>query len=352
MKAIMPLDKTWHEITSTPDILAYLFDDTSRVGDLAIRIKQKAITQMLFVGSGDSYAVAQFIAEHYESQLMISCEAIQSYEFVHKTPSLFEESAIFIITASGRPSPIIDALTIASNSNAFVIVVTNHENTQLLSQADYMLCTGAQKQGVPTQSTTASLLLLMQLAIYIKAQHIENDLADLRFTITNTIFNDIQKKAFLYHVDENYPFEEPHIFLSTGNAYFIAEIGCNLLACGPQLLAHSFLIEEYHHSLRLLHDNHLRRFILLLSDKKHEPLFLRTAKTLASQGANVLLLCAYPLEEKQTNKLTTITFPCRTSIEFKLYSLIFLQILSLKLAEHWVAQGGVRAFSNDNGRKQ
>ncbi|WP_285317217.1 SIS domain-containing protein [Providencia rettgeri] len=347
MKAIMPLDKTWQEIISTPRVLAYLLEEPHLVRELAIGIKQQTITQMLFVGSGDSYAIAQFIAIYYEKQLGIDCKAIQSYEFVNGARLLLKDSVVFIITASGRPSPVIDALAIASDSSAFVVVVTNHKNDRIREQANFVLYTGAEKQGIPTQSTTASLLLLIQLSIYLKSSDINDALAELRLIVENLAAPIIQKKTIEYQIDRNYPFEAAHVFLSTGITSFIAEMGCNLLACGPQLLAHSFLIEEYHHSLRLLHDNHLRRFILLLSDKKHESIFLNTAKTLVAQGASVILLSAYPLKENDMNGFMVITFPCSTSTEFSFYSLNFLQVLSLKLAEHWVAQGGVRAFSNN-----
>ncbi|MCP5756656.1 SIS domain-containing protein, partial [Klebsiella pneumoniae] len=72
-------------------------------------------------------------------------------------------SLVVVISASGRPSPVLDALAHALTTKASVVGMTNSPGSPFANLSSRMLFTLASKKGMPTQSSSATLFLLMRL---------------------------------------------------------------------------------------------------------------------------------------------------------------------------------------------
>lgn len=353
---IMPLADTQQELDSTADVLMHLWNQRQTVQLVAHHLAKHTFNQVILVGSGDSLAVAQLASHDMESMLSIPCRVWQSYEFIQQAESLLDTSCLVIaISASGRPSPVLDALKLAINSDATVIGITNQPDNPFSQLPDYSLLTYAKKRGIPTQSTTATLFLLLllscELAYYQKTityeyyqlvLHSLNGVAKQLPDVQRTLMQQEQWR------DRSHFFQLPITFLSTGSTNAIATLGSNLMSCGPQLNTNAFLLEEYHHSLRL-NQAHKGQIVFLFSPFiDSQNLIAETVQTLQHADVEVIILSPHsyfssrPTHFKHaTDQLSALEIAA-INRQTNFYHLIFLQRLSLQLAADYIAADGVR----------
>lgn len=170
LTAIMPLTATRSEIDATDSLLMQL-DRTWPSLFADIKIDTCGISQLILVGSGDSWAAALIAAAWIEEKSQLRCIARQTFEFLNSDiQRCGRETLIVIISASGRPSLVTDALRYALSSQAQVVGLTNSTGSPFSVLTENMLFSSAQKKGMPTQSTSATLYLLLRLIDFISGK--------------------------------------------------------------------------------------------------------------------------------------------------------------------------------------
>lgn len=351
--AIMPLIKSRLELDSTVAALNHLWLQRHTIENIAFQLANQDIRQVFLVGSGDSLAVAQLVCCDMESMLAVPCRAYQSYEFISDAHFLLDEHClVIIISASGRPSPVLDALSVASGSPACVVGITNQPVAQFNRLANYCLFTGAVKRGIPTQSTTAALLLLSLLAAELSycQNKIEMAYRDAVIDSLLQMINRMQQvqisaRDYWLQQDRSLFFNQSITFLATGCCAAIAPLAVNLLSCGPQLHAEFFLLEEYHHSLRLFQVNSSWLFMIFAPACEAAALVTKTALQLKHAGASVITVL--PEHYKSLSEPFSLMSLTDINRSANFYHLVFLQELSLQLANDFINQGGIRASLNN-----
>lgn len=165
----MPLDATWTEIGGTPLAVEYALESlASSIKDLAAALTLRRIARVAVVGSGDSLVVGLMAAAAFAEFAGRPLEAVQAYEYAaYGHPDFGPDRAVLVVSSSGRPSPTRDALARALAGEAFVIGISDRagEDNPFLTRPPFALCPGAAKRGIPTQSTSATLAVLLRLAV-------------------------------------------------------------------------------------------------------------------------------------------------------------------------------------------
>ncbi len=131
----------------------------------SVQLDKRAVERVCIVGSGDSWTVALCAAAWLGKYTHLFCSALQTWDFLQTDLTRYQkETLIIILSASGRPSLTVDALSHAVCSNAQVLGVTNCPGTPFCAITENMLYTWANKQGIPTQSSSVTLYTLLRLA--------------------------------------------------------------------------------------------------------------------------------------------------------------------------------------------
>lgn len=126
------------------------------------------IDRVVLVGAGDSLAVLIGARQALETALGVPCEAVQSLEFAYYRAGLIGTgTAVIALSSSGETTRTVEALLVAQDAGAYTVALTNTPGSTLEAEADLALSIAATRVGWPTQSSTAALALLLELAVRI-----------------------------------------------------------------------------------------------------------------------------------------------------------------------------------------
>jgi glucosamine--fructose-6-phosphate aminotransferase (isomerizing) len=137
--------------------------------------------RLVLVGCGDSLAVMIAARAAFEAMLGIPCEPVQSMEFAYYQAALVgSRTAVIVLSSSGETTRTVEALLVAQHRGAYTVGVTNTPASTLATEADVALKVEATRVGWPTQSSTAALALLLELAILAGEKRVPEVAAPLR----------------------------------------------------------------------------------------------------------------------------------------------------------------------------
>jgi glutamine---fructose-6-phosphate transaminase (isomerizing) len=159
-------DATYPELIAQPEVIrrnwAQAQDALARV---ATTIVARAPTRALLLGAGDSLAVMIAARAALESGLGIVCEPIQSLELAfYLAHQLSDNTLVIALSSSGETTRTLEAVLLAQAAGALTIALTNQPASTLAAESDHTILVDATRNGWPTQSSTAALALLLQLA--------------------------------------------------------------------------------------------------------------------------------------------------------------------------------------------
>jgi glucosamine 6-phosphate synthetase-like amidotransferase/phosphosugar isomerase protein len=126
------------------------------------------VRRVVLVGCGDSLAVMVAARQALESMLGVPCEPMQSLEFAYYQADLADEgTAVIALSSSGETTRTVEALLMAQLRGSYTVAITNTAGSTLQTEATTSLQIEATRVGWPTQSSTAALALLLELAIRV-----------------------------------------------------------------------------------------------------------------------------------------------------------------------------------------
>lgn len=126
------------------------------------------VTRLVLVGCGDSLAVMIAARHALEAALGVSCDPMQSLEFAYYHAALVDSgTAVIALSSSGETTRTVEALLMAQRREAYTVSLTNTDGSTLQAEAENALTIHATRVGWPTQSSTAALALLLELAVRV-----------------------------------------------------------------------------------------------------------------------------------------------------------------------------------------
>ncbi|MDT5325183.1 MAG: hypothetical protein QOF25_2335, partial [Mycobacterium sp.] len=139
------------------------------------------VRRVVLVGCGDSLAVMIAARQALECMLGVPCEPMQSLEFGYYHAHLVNaDTAVIALSSSGETTRTVEALLVAQHLGSYTVSLTNTAGSTLQSEADTSLKIEATRVGWPTQSSTAALALLLELAIRLGERRVPNAAVPLR----------------------------------------------------------------------------------------------------------------------------------------------------------------------------
>lgn len=232
------------------------------------------VTRIVLVGCGDSLAVMIAARQALESALGVPCEPMQSLEFAYYHAALVDSgAAVIALSSSGETTRTVEALLMAQHREAYTVSLTNTDGSTLQTEADTALKIEATRVGWPTQSSTAALALLLELAVRVAERRNHASATPLRAALQSLpdlmgqVLTRIDPVIARIAQDEVAAGVQTVLFAGAGPNLASAIVGAAKVKECTTLHAIDIQTEEYHH---------------YNSQKAGEPLFL-----LAPSGPSV-----------------------------------------------------------------
>jgi glucosamine--fructose-6-phosphate aminotransferase (isomerizing) len=341
MNEIMPFDTSKQEIFEQPHVFKRVFQNSKRtIRELAKHLVDRNVKSLILLGSGDSYYAGLCTKFAFEEYAGINLNVIQAYEFASfGSVHVNSESAVIIISSSGRISTTRDALAKAKTTGAYIIGITDNEfvGNPFIEQTDFFIVPGAKKSGWPTQTTSSTIGILIELSIFLgfenkhnsekESYELLNELDKIPNKIQSVLDNYSNEFRILTHIYQN----QKIIFLGSGPGFGVANIGTALMAEGPGIISTCFYIEEFFHALRTYslepgdlviliapNDSSIPRYEDVLEIAKRTGIYLVVVTVegvdMFDKGSNLVLKT--PLVPVPMNPLLAIIMVHRITISF------------------------------------
>lgn len=349
-QAMMPIAATQREVDAQPQRVVRLLDEREgEIRRLAQRLAQRNIRQIFASGSGDSWFAAQAIALAWEEYAGLPFRAHQAYEYAaYGARGEDEETAHFVISSSGRPTTTWDALDRSLAAGAYVVGVTDNASPEnpFVSKATEALVVGAVKVGWPTQTTTATMALLLDLAIatgaargWLAQQDAQRLSAELRATAQR--MNEVQAAAapWAQRLARELSGQRFFTLVGGGPGYAVCQMGSALLAEGPQQIGLPLTVEEFHHALRIAAIGQGEPVILIAAGGASAARCRDTARVVRQWNARLIPLVTPELRDLLDDGEDGFLLPATPEPFSPLLTVLPLQLLSLALAGARVAAG-------------
>jgi glucosamine 6-phosphate synthetase-like amidotransferase/phosphosugar isomerase protein len=224
------------------------------------------VRRVVLVGCGDSLAVMVAARHAIESMLGVPCEPVQSLEFAYYRAGLADSTtAVIALSSSGETTRTVEALLMAQHRGSYTVAITNTAGSTLQSEASTALKIEATRVGWPTQSSTAALALLLELAIRIGERRVPTEAAMLgkAFDALPDVMGEVLERVAPLIADvaerEVAAGVQNVLFAGAGPNLATAIVGAAKVKECTTLHAAEVQVEEYHH---------------YNSQKAGEPLFL------------------------------------------------------------------------------
>lgn len=258
---IMPLEATIKEVHQQPDaVRAAINANRDTVGEIADLLIWKGIQKLFVIGSGDSLFAGMCVRQAFHDFAGVPLFFTQAYEYArHGEAAVGEDAALFVVSSSGRFSTTRDALDRALGSGAVVIGLTDNAapDNPFYARPDKVLVPGGVKQGWPSQTTTAAIGVLLNLAVQLgmkngrlsqtEAAALSNQLDGIPAMMGEILSEHARGMA---SAAERFVDANGIYFIGSGPGYGVANIGSAVMAEGPQKIGIPLYVEEFHHSLR------------------------------------------------------------------------------------------------------
>jgi len=358
-QSMMPISATRREVQDQPQVAARVLDEQSDgVRELARRLAERGTRQLALLGSGDSWFAGMACRLAFESYAGLATEAIQAYEYAaYGHPAFDTATAAIAISSSGRPTTTWDALDRALATPAYVVGITDkpYAGNPFSEKTHAALIPGASKAGWPAQTTTATMALLIDLAIELgRARgHLAGAAADelagqLRAAVRSmrTVLD--ESDAWARELARRlYPAEARRIytFVGSGPSLGVAYNGMALMAEGPQEAGIAIAVEEFHHGLHIATIARDDVVIAIAPSGPASRRFLDTARSVRGWGARLVALVDGQDTDIRALADDALALPGAPEPMTPLLSVLPLHQLSIHLAELKVATGYRRPSS-------
>lgn len=349
-RAMMPIGATRSEVAAQPEVITRVLTDLKQeVRQLARALAERGTSQVLAMGSGDSWFAAQAIRLAFERYAGVLMEPLQAYEYAaYGRPAVDQRTAIIVISSSGRPTTTWDALDRALASPAYVIGVTDKPSAEnpFVARPHAALVPAAAKVGWPTQTTTATIALLLDLAIalgrergYLEAAEAARLDAALRTMAPALVALLAASEPWAESLAPTLAGQRVYTLVGGGPSYAVAQVGSALLAEGPQEIGIPLTVEEFHHGLRVATLEKGEPVILIAPAGETAQRARDTARSVNAWGARLIALATSGTRDLLETSPDGLLLPDVEEPLSPLLTLLPLQALSVQLAAQKVASG-------------
>ncbi len=155
------------EIERQPDCFRNtISSQQSAVEDTASALLRRPPKRVYMTGCGDSLAVMIAARPLLEEMFKVPCEPVQALDMAYYfNRPVDSETLVIGLSSSGVTPRTVEAMIMAKALRAQTLVLSNTPGSTLMQEADHALLVSANRQGWPTQASTAALGLLDAFAM-------------------------------------------------------------------------------------------------------------------------------------------------------------------------------------------
>lgn len=349
-QSIMPIADTQREVAEQPTVVAQVLERLSdSVRTLATTLVNRNTRRLFLLGSGDSWFAGMATRLAFEQYAGISAEPLQAHEYAaYGHPGFDAQSAVIVISSSGRPTTTWDALDRALNTPAYVVGISDYDydGNPFIEKPNTALVPGAVKKGLPTQTTTATIAVLINLAIEIGRAngHLGGNQADEHLAKLRVIPNQMRSvltksKGLAEQLASELRGYRYYTFIGGGPSYAVANNGSALMAEGPQEVGMPLAVEEYHHALRFGAIAPGEPVVLIAPTGRVSSRNLDTARSVRNWGARLIAIVDEDDDMIASLAENVFTLPVVPEPMSPLLTLLPLHNLSIQLTVQKITTG-------------
>jgi glucosamine--fructose-6-phosphate aminotransferase (isomerizing) len=132
---------------------------------VARMLRARPIQRVVVAGCGDSWHAGAGVALAWESMAGTPLRAVQALDYACYGAAVADAQTLVVGISSGGSTPaVLAALRAARRRGAFTLGISNTVASQVLTESDAAVLVHASRTGWPTQSSTATMALLIRLA--------------------------------------------------------------------------------------------------------------------------------------------------------------------------------------------
>ncbi len=278
------------------------------VQEIAKRVRARQIRQVVVAGCGDSWHAGTGVAYAWESLTAIPLRAVQALDYACYGATVADANTLVIGISSGGSTPaVLAALRAAQQRGAFTLGMSNTAGSQVLTESDAALVVHAQRRGWPTQSSLASMALLIRLAQTIannEAAHVLGSDLDAVPELVDALA--VTLDAQVARIASEVASARLMLFAGLGPNYAAAAFGAAKIKELSPIHALALPIEEYHHYRSQKAGDPL---IMLATDAASYERALDTALVSQAHGGWTLAVLCEQLPEIETRVQHTLRVP-------------------------------------------
>ena len=299
----------------------------------------RVFTRIVIAGCGDSWFAGTAMRYALETLTGLPVEGAQALDFAAYGARVGGEGTLCVGISSGGNTPaVMAALRAAHERGAFCIGISNTEGSPILTQFDAALMVHATRKGWPTQSTNATMALLVALGAAVAgngegAEGLSAELAALPDIIERV---SPELEAPVAAIAERWADRDLVLFTGLGPNFAAASIGAAKLRELSPIHAFAMPLEEYHHYRSQKAGDPI---VVVASDAASLERALDTALVAEHAGGPLLAILSGPAPEIEARAAETIRLPAISAALAPMLSILPLQLFAYHFALARAARG-------------
>ena len=249
------VEYTWDEMWSQEKAITNTLESEKKtIAEVADYFGHLDLDHIYMTGCGDSVASLIGVREIFEQLLGIPCEPIQALDFTYYFHRPVNPRTLVItLSSSGATTRTVEAMMIGRALGAHTLALSNTLGSPLMVESDRGLMIQAERRGWPTQSSTAAMAILVELALGMarakgfeekKVFNLEKSFRIIPGLMTSTLKN---VNNTIKRIAERESQKNVYLYTGAGSAFASALFGAaKIKECSPN---HGIAIplEEFHH---------------------------------------------------------------------------------------------------------
>ncbi len=289
--------RTYDEALAQPEVFRNVIESQKpRLAQIAEKLRDKPIRRIIILGCGDSWISGQGVRSAFETLLGIPTEPFNALEYaLYEGKLLSPEDLVIGISSGGNTAAVINAMRSAAAVGASAFGITNTAGSPITVEFDSCVIEATRK-GWPTQSSTASMGLMIQFAVELGKRKIADfEVKNADFLKAFAEFPELMRQI-LSAADA--PMKDLAESIKNVRFLFFCGMGPGLAAAGfgaakvrelCPIHAQVIPMEEFHHYRSLKPGDPL---FLVAPDTTSMPRAIDTAEVGCYDGGKILSLTA------------------------------------------------------------
>lgn len=289
-------------------IAATLAAQGPALAQVAATIAARRIRRIVVTGCGDSWFAAMGVRHAFERLTGLPFEAAQALDFACYGSATCDAASLVVgISAGGNTPAVMAALGAARARGAYALGVSNTPGSPILTQFDAGLVVSAARTGWPTQSTSATMALLIALAQRLAPGALADQLGlDIDALVPRLDRLSSQLDATMQAIAEDICGAQLVLFTGLGPNLAAAHIGAAKIKELAPIHALALPLEEYHHYRTQKPGDPL---FLIATDPASAERALDTALVSQSRAGYTVAMLAEPAPEIEARVQHVVRLP-------------------------------------------